>query len=66
MYEMNADAVDQVAGGWTISGVWSIFNAGMTAFGAWNQVMLGTGGTLSNYYGQETTLDIINGGNLGA
>ncbi len=66
MYEMSDSNVDQVAGGFSISGFWTAIGAFSTAFNAWDSTMRGVGGTLNNYYGPETTLEIINGGNLGA
>ncbi len=66
MIELNLSSADAVSGGNVFTDALALFSAAYKGGVAYMNALSYAGGTLSNYYGPETTLELFAGGNLGA
>lgn len=65
MIELSS-STDAVAGGNVFLDLAAAVKLGLDGISGYMAAMSYVGGTLNNYYGQETTLDIVAAGNMGA
>ncbi len=66
MFELSALQTEEVSGGFVWETMIRYMNRTIDIGRCYIQGIGAVGQTLSNYYGQEMTLQIMNGGNLGA
>ena len=64
MVELSGAQVEQVAGGFSLAQVGSIWSMGSKGVSAYITAIGAVGATLSNYYGESMTIEIVAAGNM--
>ena len=66
MFELSDVQTESAAGGFSLNTAWTIAKMILSGGQAFETGMSAVGGTLSNYYGTDMTLEIVAAGNMTA